>query len=61
MKNENEIELAWALWHYMARLIQLVWEYYENEFVERYIKLEEEKSWDAYHDKDLPSNKDSKP
>ena len=52
MKNENEIQIAWTIWHLMARLNQLIWDQYENEFIERYIKLEEEKYLESHSDKD---------
>jgi hypothetical protein len=52
MNNEEEIKTAWTLWHLMLRLNELIWNQYENEFIERYLKLEEEKYWEAQQDKD---------
>jgi hypothetical protein len=43
MKNEEEIHNAWLIWHLMARLGILLWNQYEKQFVERYIKIKEEK------------------
>lgn len=47
MNNEEEIKTAWTIWHLMARLNELIWNQYENEFIERYLKLEEEKHWES--------------
>ena len=52
MKDENEIQLAWTIWHLMTRLNELIWERYENEFIEQYLELEEEKYWESQADKD---------
>ncbi|MBW1692021.1 MAG: hypothetical protein JRJ70_14980 [Deltaproteobacteria bacterium] len=42
MNNEEEIRIAWSLWHLMARLSELIWHRYEREFIERYVSVEEE-------------------
>jgi hypothetical protein len=52
MNNEEEIRTAWTIWHLTARLNELIWDRYENEFIERYLKLEEEKYWESQSDKD---------
>lgn len=56
MKNEEEILIAWTLSDLIARLNDLLWERYDKEFIERYIKLEEEKYWESLSDKDFPSD-----
>jgi hypothetical protein len=33
MRNENEIMLAWKIWHLVSRLNDLIWDHYEDEFV----------------------------
>ena len=43
MKNEEEIHTASIIWHLMARLGDFLWDRYDKEFVQRYIKIEEEK------------------
>jgi hypothetical protein len=53
MKNEEEIHNAWLIWHLMARLGILLWNQYEKEFVERYIKIKEKKYWGNQSDKDF--------
>ena len=52
MNNQEEIQTAWAIWHLMTRLNELIWNRYENEFIEQYLKLEEEKYWQSQSDKD---------
>ena len=52
MNNQEEIHTAWAIWHLMARLNELIWNRYENEFIEQYLKLEEEKYCQSQSDKD---------
>jgi hypothetical protein len=52
MNNQEEIQTAWAIWHLMARLNQLIWNRYENEFIEQHLKLEEKKHWHSQSDKD---------
>ena len=52
MNNQEEIQTAWAIWHLMARLNELIWNQYENEFIEQHLKLEEEKYWHSQSDED---------
>ena len=33
MKDKNEIRLAWKIWHLISRLNDLIWDYYEDEFM----------------------------
>jgi hypothetical protein len=55
MKNENEIQLAWNMWNLIEKLSELLWDRYDNEFIERYLILEEEKYWGSHSDKDFLS------
>lgn len=52
MNNEEQIQTAWTIWHLMAKLNELIWNQYENEFIERYLKLGNEKYWVSQSDKD---------
>lgn len=52
MNNQEEIQTAWAIWHLMARLNQLIWNRYENEFIKQHLKLQEEKHWQIQSDED---------
>ena len=38
MKNENEIRFAWEIWHLISKLNDLIWEYYEDEFIDQHLK-----------------------
>ena len=51
MNNQEEIQTAWAIWHLMTRLNELIWNRYENEFIEQYLKLEKEKYWQSQSNK----------
>jgi hypothetical protein len=53
MNKEKEIQIAWTIWHLMARLGILLWNQYEKQFVERYIKIKEEKYCGNQSDKDF--------
>ena len=33
MKDENEIKFAWKAWHLISLLNDLIWDYYEDEFI----------------------------
>jgi hypothetical protein len=43
MKEQNEIQLAWEIWNLIDRLNTLIWDHYEDEFIEIYLKDEEKK------------------
>lgn len=53
MNNQEEIQTAWAISQLMTKLNELIWNRYENEFIEQYLKLEEEKYCQSQSDKDL--------
>ena len=38
MKNENEIRFAWEIWHLISKLNDLIWDYYEDEFIDQHLK-----------------------
>lgn len=46
MKNQDTIDTAWQIWNLIARLNDLIWDQYEDEFIERYLKSEEQKHWE---------------
>ena len=45
MKNENEIQVAWKIWKIIYRLNDLIWDRYEDEFIELCGKEEDDKYW----------------
>jgi DNA polymerase IIIc chi subunit len=38
MKDENEIILAWKIWHLISQLNDLIWDYYEDEFIQHHLQ-----------------------
>ncbi len=53
MNHEQEVKTAWTIWHLMEKLNALIWDRYENEFIEQALDLEEEKYCQEQSDKDL--------
>jgi hypothetical protein len=53
MNKEDEIQLAWALWHLIAKLNELIWDRYEDAFIKQYLKLEEQKDGENQSETDL--------
>ena len=33
MKTSTEIEIVWEIWHLISRINDLIWDLYENEFM----------------------------
>ena len=44
MKTSTEIEIVWEIWHLISRLNDLIWDLYENEFMNILEKKEDIKS-----------------
>ena len=34
MKDDNEVKFAWKIWHLISLLNDLIWEYYEDDFLQ---------------------------
>lgn len=58
MSEEEELRIAWVIWNLIARLNDLIWDRYEDEFVKRYIKIEVQEDCDSLRDKDSLSDLD---
>lgn len=58
MIEEEEIGIAWTIWNLIARLNDLIWDRYEDEFVKRYITIEVQEHCDSLTDKDPLSGLD---
>jgi transcriptional regulator len=58
MTEEEEIRIAWTIWNLIARLNDLIWDRYEDEFVKRYITIEVQEDCDSLTDKDPLSGLD---
>ncbi len=52
MKTSTEVEIAWEIWHLISRLNDLIWDLYENEFMNILEKKEDMKS--DLNDEDFP-------
>jgi hypothetical protein len=44
MKTSTEIEIVWEIWHLISRLNDLIWDLYENEFMNILEKKQDIKS-----------------
>lgn len=44
MKTSTEVEIAWEIWHLISRLNDLIWDLYENEFMNILEKKQDIKS-----------------
>jgi len=55
MNEQEKIQAAWDITELMAKLNDLLWDQYEDQFIERYIKSEEDKFWDQWIKDDLDS------
>ena len=51
MSEEEEIGIAWTIWNLIARLNDLIWDRYEDEFVKRYITIEAQEDCDSLREK----------
>ena len=46
MRDEREIKIAWEICNLLNTLNELIWDFYEDHFVEFYLKEEERKYWE---------------
>lgn len=49
MKDENEVQLAWQIWNLIAKLNDLIWDRYEEQFIDIYLRDEWDKFFNADH------------
>ena len=61
MNNEKETQIAWEISNLIEKLNNLIWNQYENEFIDRYLQLQEEKYWKSQLDDDPPWDTEQKP
>ena len=52
MKTSTEVEIMWEIWHLISRLNDLIWDLYENEFM-NILEIKEYKKSDL-SDVDFP-------
>jgi len=43
MKDQKEIQIAWEIWNLIEKLNNLLWDRYEDDFLEIYLREEEDK------------------
>ena len=53
MNKEEEIQVAWTLWHLIAKLNELIWDRCEDDLIRQYLKLEERKDGENQSETDL--------
>jgi len=51
MRDENEIKIAWEIWNLISRLNDLIWDLYEDDFIEMYLEEEGRKYWEKQIEK----------
>jgi hypothetical protein len=55
MKDQDFVEAAWEISNLMNNLNDLIWDQYEDAFIDRYMKEQEQKYWEAQEKMDLQS------
>ena len=55
MMDKYTIEAAWEISNLMNKLNDLIWDQYEDAFIDLYIKGEEQKYWEKQEEMDLQS------
>jgi hypothetical protein len=55
MRDEDEIKVAWEIWNLISRLNDLIWDFYEEDFIEL-LKKEYGKRQTDSQDKTKPSD-----
>ncbi|MEW6376895.1 MAG: hypothetical protein AB1502_14020 [Thermodesulfobacteriota bacterium] len=44
MKDQKEIQIAWEIWNLVEKLNNLLWDRYEEDFIEIYLREEVDKT-----------------
>ena len=58
MKDQKEIQIAFEIWNLTNKLNDLLWGRYEEEFLEIYLKEEDDKYLRTIQDSNLPGSQD---
>jgi hypothetical protein len=58
MKNQKEIQIALEIWNLINKLSDLLWDRYEEEFLEIYLKEEDDKYLRTIQHSSLPGAQD---
>ncbi len=54
MKDQKEVRIALEIWNLINKLGELLWDRYEEEFLEIYLKEEDDKYLRTTQDSNLP-------
>jgi len=58
MKDQKEIQIAFEIWNVINKLNDLLWDQYEEEFLEIYLKQEDDKYLRTIQKSNLPVSHD---
>lgn len=58
MRDQKEIQIAFEIWNLTNKLNDLLWDRYEEEFLEIYLKEEDDKYLRTIQDSSLPEAQD---
>jgi hypothetical protein len=58
MKNQKEIQIAFEIWNLTNKLNDLLWDRYEEEFLQIYLKEEDDKYLRTIQDSNLSGSQD---
>ena len=58
MKDQKEIQIAFEIWNLTNQLNDLLWDRYEQEFLDIYLKEEDDKYLRTIQDSNLPGAQD---
>ena len=58
MKDQKEVRIALEIWNLINKLSDLLWDRYEEEFLEIYLKEEDDKYLRTIQDSNLPGAQD---
>jgi hypothetical protein len=58
MNDQKEVRIAFEIWNLINKLNDLLWDQYEEEFLEIYLKEEDDKYLRTIQDPNLPEAQD---
>ena len=61
MEELTEAQLAWEIWNILARLNDILWDRYEEEFMEIYLEEEEDKYLNSTYYQDSNTEAETPP
>ena len=61
MKELTEPQLAWEIWNILARLNDILWDRYEEEFIEIYLEKQEDEYLNSKYYQDSDTGPETPP